>query len=117
MAKTKKEPKEEPQRQEGGVAKLQAIKLAMDQIEKQYGRGSIMRLGGNTNDKFKIEVIPTGSIALDIALGVGGFPRGKIIEIAGHEKVGKTALVLDIVAQAQAKELQVIYFGFLSKNI
>src|SRR3989339_2170718 len=103
MAKTKKEPKEAPRQQEGGAAKLQAIKLAMDQIEKQYGRGSIMRLGGNTNDKFKIEVIPTGSIALDLALGVGGFPRGRIVEIYGPEASGKTTLALSVIAEAQKK--------------
>lgn len=104
MAKTKKEPKEAPTQQEGGTAKLQAIKLAMDQIEKQYGHGSIMRLGGQAaDDKFKVEVIPTGSIALDLALGVGGVPRGRIVEIYGPEASGKTTLGLSVIAEAQKK--------------
>lgn len=80
--------------------KLQAIKLAMDQIEKQYGKGSIMRLGEQTG-KLAIEVISTGSIALDLALGAGGFPRGRIVEIYGPEASGKTTLALSVVAQAQ----------------
>jgi recombination protein RecA len=103
MAKTKKETKEAPQPQVGGSAKLQAIKLAMDQIEKQYGRGSIMRLGGNMQEKYKVEVIPTGSIALDLALGVGGFPKGRIAEIYGPEASGKTTLALSLIAEAQKK--------------
>ncbi|MEK7188384.1 MAG: recombinase RecA [Patescibacteria group bacterium] len=85
-----------------GGAKLQAIKLAMEQIEKQYGKGSIMRLG-EKGANFKIDVIPTGSIALDLALGVGGFPRGRIIEIYGPEASGKTTLALSVIAQAQKR--------------
>jgi len=104
MTKVKKEVKETPKVQEAGSAKLQAIKLAMDQIEKQYGRGSIMRLGGQTTgEKFKIEAIPTGSIALDLALGVGGLPRGRIAEIYGPEASGKTTLALSVIAEAQKK--------------
>ena len=104
MAKTKKEPKEAPKPQVAGAAKLQAIRLAMDQIEKQYGRGSIMRLGGQTGEqKFKVEVIPTGSIALDLALGIGGLPRGRITEIYGPEASGKTTLALSVIAEAQRK--------------
>ena len=80
--------------------KLQAIKTAIDQITKQYGRGAIMRLGEWEAGK-KVDVIPTGSIALDIALGVGGLPRGRIIEIYGPEASGKTSLVLSILAEAQ----------------
>ena len=64
-------------------AKLAAIKIAMEQIEKQYGKGSIMRLGERADAKFRVDVIPTGSIALDLALGVGGLPRGRIVEIYG----------------------------------
>lgn len=82
--------------------KLQAIRLAMEQIEKQYGRGSIMRLG-EAAGKLEIDVIPTGPIALDLALGVGGVPRGRIIEIFGPEASGKTTLALSIIAQAQKK--------------
>jgi len=80
--------------------KLQAIKTAIDQITKQYGKGAIMRLGEMGAVK-KVDVIPTGSIALDIALGVGGLPRGRIVEIYGPEASGKTSLVLSILAQAQ----------------
>ena len=81
--------------------KLQAIRLAMDQIEKQYGRGAIMRLGDSTSQKFTMEVIPTGSITLDMALGIGGVPRGRIIEIFGPEASGKTTVVLSIIAETQ----------------
>lgn len=103
MAKKKKTEVETPVKQEGGSAKLQAIKLAMDQIEKQYGKGSIMKLGQRTADQLKIDVIPTGSIALDLALGVGGLPRGRIIEIYGPEASGKTTLALSVIAEAQKK--------------
>ncbi|EKE12315.1 MAG: RecA protein, partial [uncultured bacterium] len=99
--KTKKPEIEAPIKQEGGTAKLQAIRLAMDQIEKQYGKGSIMRLGGDSGEKYKIDVISTGSLAVDLALGVGGLPRGRIIEIYGPEASGKTTLALSVVAEAQ----------------
>lgn len=81
--------------------KLQAIRLAMDQIEKQYGRGSIMKLGDQTAAKMSIEVVSTGALALDMALGVGGVPRGRIIEIYGPEASGKTTVTLSIIAEAQ----------------
>jgi len=100
MARKKKQVKK-PVRQKDSSAKLQAIKIAMEQIEKQYGRGSIMRLGQKADDKFKISAIPTGSIALDLALGVGGLPRGRIVEIFGPEASGKTTLALHIIAEAQ----------------
>ncbi len=80
--------------------KAQAIKTAIDQIIKQYGRGAIMRLGEKGVVK-GVDVIPTGSIAVDIALGVGGVPRGRIIEIYGPEASGKTSLALSILAEAQ----------------
>lgn len=83
-----------------GDKKLQAVKLAMDQIEKQYGRGAIMKMGQKDVVK-KVDVIPTGSIALDIALGVGGLPRGRIVEIYGPEASGKTSLALHVLAEAQ----------------
>ena len=79
--------------------KKEAIQTAMKNIEKMYGKGSIMRLGDQTN--LNVEVIPTGSLALDLALGIGGVPRGRIIEIYGPESSGKTTLALHIVAQAQ----------------
>ncbi len=81
-------------------AKLQAIKVAMDQIEKQFGRGAIMKLGDEAS-RPAMEVIPTGSIALDLALGIGGLPRGRIIEIFGPEASGKTTVALHVVAEAQ----------------
>ena len=81
--------------------KLQAIRLAMEQIDKQYGKGAIMRLGENPAGKMGAEVISTGSIALDIALGIGGVPRGRIVEIYGPEASGKTTIALSIIAQAQ----------------
>ena len=77
-----------------------ALELALSQIEKQHGKGSVMRLGDE--GRAPIEVIPTGSIALDIALGIGGLPRGRIIEIYGPESSGKTTVALHAVANAQA---------------
>ncbi len=77
-----------------------AIDLAMSQIEKQFGKGSIMRLGEDAVLP-DIEVIPTGALSLDLALGVGGIPRGRIVEIYGPESSGKTTLALHIVAEAQ----------------
>lgn len=82
--------------------KLQAVKMAMEQIEKQYGKGSIMRLG----ERQKIQrenVLSTGSHGIDLALGIGGLPRGRIIEIFGPEASGKTTVALSVVAQAQKK--------------
>ena len=83
-------------------AKKAAIATAMAQIQKAYGTGSIMRLGERA-EKFATEVIPTGSIALDLALGVGGLPKGRIIEIYGPEAGGKTTVCLHVIAEAQKK--------------
>ena len=82
-------------------AKLQAIKLAMEQIDKQYGKGSIMKLGEKANIRDAIGVISTGILPLDLALGVGGVPRGRIVEIYGPEASGKTTVCLSIIAEAQ----------------
>ncbi len=79
--------------------KARALDLAVTQIEKQFGKGSIMRLGSDNIPK--IETIPSGSLALDAALGVGGFPRGRVAEIYGPESSGKTTLTLHIIAEAQ----------------
>ena len=79
--------------------KQKAITLAMSQIERQFGKGAIMRLGDRP--KIHVDVIPTGSISLDYALGLGGVPRGRIIEIFGPESSGKTTLSLHIIAEAQ----------------
>ena len=83
-----------------GKEKTRALDLAVSQIEKEFGKGSIMRLGGDHNFPL-IECIPSGSIALDAALGIGGFPRGRVIEIYGPESGGKTTLTLHVIAQAQ----------------
>ncbi|GAA3422212.1 hypothetical protein [Streptosporangium vulgare] len=75
------------------------MRTALAQIERQFGKGSIMRLGDET--RAPIEVVPTGSIALDVALGIGGFPRGRIVEVYGPESSGKTTVALHAVANAQ----------------
>jgi recombination protein RecA len=80
--------------------KEKALAAAMSQIDRKYGKGSIMRMG-EASSKLAIEVIPTGSIALDIALGVGGVPRGRVVEIYGPESSGKTTLAQHIIAEAQ----------------
>lgn len=82
-------------------SKKKALKMAVTQIEKQFGEGSIMKLGQRKT--LKVDIIPTGSISLDLALGVGGIPRGRIIEIFGPESSGKTTLAMHIVAQCQKK--------------
>lgn len=79
--------------------KKKALDLAISQIEKQFGKGSVMRLGENT--KLNLSIIPTGSLDLDIALGIGGLPRGRIVEIFGPESSGKTTVALHVIAEAQ----------------
>ena len=76
--------------------------MAISQIEKSFGKGAIMRLGAEGIAE-GIQVIPTGSLTLDIATGVGGFPRGRVIEIYGPESSGKTTLALNAIAQAQSR--------------
>ncbi|MFA6982558.1 MAG: recombinase RecA, partial [Sedimentibacter sp.] len=83
------------------MEKEKALELAIAQIEKQFGKGSIMRLGENA--KLSIEAIPTGALPLDIATGIGGVPKGRIIEIFGPESSGKTTVALHIIAEAQKK--------------
>ncbi|PIR31896.1 MAG: recombinase RecA [Alphaproteobacteria bacterium CG11_big_fil_rev_8_21_14_0_20_44_7] len=103
-----------------------ALDSALAQIEKSYGKGSIMKLG--SRDRVKVDVISTGSISLDIALGVGGFPRGRVIEIYGPESSGKTTLTLSAIAEAQKDglvcafidaehALDPVYAGKLGVNI
>jgi len=92
----------------GKQERLQALDLAIGQIQKQFGRGAIMRLG-EASSHMAVEVVPTGSLALDIALGIGGVPRGRITEIFGPEMAGKSTLAQHVVAQAQRQGGQVAY--------
>ncbi|MCD8190664.1 MAG: recombinase RecA, partial [Clostridiales bacterium] len=87
--------------------KAKALETAISQIERAYGKGSIMRMGDNAS--IQVEAIPTGSLGLDLALGIGGVPRGRIVEIYGPESSGKTTLALHIVAQAQKLGGEVAY--------
>ncbi|MCB0475393.1 MAG: recombinase RecA [Flavobacteriaceae bacterium] len=80
-------------------AKLKALQLTLDKLDKTYGKGSVMRLGDTVQEN--VEAIPSGSLGLDIALGVGGYPRGRVIEIYGPESSGKTTLTLHAIAEAQ----------------
>lgn len=93
--------KEQEAMDEIKAGKDKALKLALDKIEKDFGKGSIMRLGDKST--LNVEYIPTGALALDIALGIGGVPKGRVIEIYGPESSGKTTLAQHIVAQAQQK--------------
>jgi len=79
--------------------KLKVLQLAIDKIEKAYGKGTIMRMGDDAVES--IEAIPTGSIALDAALGIGGYPKGRVIEIYGPESSGKTTLAIHAIANVQ----------------
>src|SRR6266536_6305435 len=81
--------------------KLKALKLTIDKIEKDYGKGSVMMM--NEKGIHEMEVVSTGSIGLDVALGIGGLPRGRVIEIYGPESSGKTTLATHVIAEAQKK--------------
>lgn len=95
------------------VDKSKALDAALSQIERSFGKGSIMRLG--QNDKVvEIETVPTGSLSLDIALGVGGLPKGRIIEIYGPESSGKTTMALHTIAEAQKKA---VFAHLLMRNM
>lgn len=83
------------------IEKKEALAIAMSQIEKQFGKGSVMKLGSNAH--LNVDAIPTGSLTLDMALGIGGVPKGRIIEIYGPESSGKTTIALHIVAEAQKR--------------
>ena len=82
-----------------GSERLKALDAALGQIDKQFGKGSIMRMG--EKESMRIASIPTGALPLDIALGVGGLPRGRVIEIFGPESSGKSTLAMHVVAEAQ----------------
>src|SRR3984957_19215697 len=98
VSDTKKLQKQEPR--VVPMEKNKALDAAMAQIERAFGKGSIMRMGARAGDE-QIEVIPTGSLGLDIGLGIGGLPRGRIVEIYGPESSGKTTLALHVVEQGQ----------------
>jgi len=98
MAK-EKEVKEDKKSAEIGKDKLKALQATLDKIEKDFGKGSIMKMGDQP--KIDVAVIPSGSIALDHALGIGGYPRGRVIEIYGPESSGKTTLAIHAIAEAQ----------------
>lgn len=106
MAEKKKGPIQSPTRVDESEKK-RALETAIAQIEKNYGKGSIMRFGDNMT--VNVEAIPTGSLSLDLALGIGGVPKGRIIEIFGPESSGKTTLALHIVASAQKLGGEVAY--------
>ena len=82
--------------------KLKALDAALTQIEKAYGKGSVMKLG-DSGANMNIETVPTGSLSLDIALGLGGVPKGRVVEIYGPESSGKTTLALHVVAEARVQ--------------
>ena len=84
-------------------AKREALEVAISQIEKQFGKGAVMRLGDSGTRNMNVESVPTGSLGLDIALGVGGIPKGRIIEIYGPESSGKTTVALHMVAEVQKR--------------
>ena len=81
--------------------KLKALESAMAQIERNYGKGAVMKLGDNAH--LNVETVPSGSLSLDIALGVGGVPKGRVVEVYGPESGGKTTVALHMVAEVQKK--------------
>ncbi len=95
-----KKPEKNPAMQRFGDERKRALEMALSKIEKDFGKGSVMKLG-DAADKLQVEVIPTGCLHLDFALGVGGLPRGRIIEIFGPESSGKTTIALHAIAEAQ----------------
>ncbi|MCH7630405.1 MAG: hypothetical protein IIC07_00730 [Proteobacteria bacterium] len=87
---------------ETGSDKQRALEAALSQIERAYGKGSVMRLGQD-GAAIEVETIPSGSLGLDIALGIGGLPKGRVVEIYGSESSGKTTLALHVIAEAQKR--------------
>jgi len=98
-----KEPKDQSETTSVKSQRLQAVAIAMQQIDKTYGKGSIMRLGERLQNQELIPVVSTGSVALDLALGIGGLPRGRVVEIYGPEASGKTTVCLHVIAEVQKK--------------
>ncbi len=101
------EKKRTPVSIEGQGEKKKALEMALGQIEKQFGKGAVMKLGDNTH--LNVDSIPTGALGLDIALGIGGVPRGRIVEIYGPESSGKTTVALHIIAEAQKRGGEVAF--------
>src|SRR4026209_99730 len=101
MAKTEKDKSTDMSNTNNNSEKLKALKLTMDKIEKDYGKGSVMMM--NEKGINEMEVISTGSIGLDVALGIGGLPKGRVVEIYGPESSGKTTIATHVIAQAQKK--------------
>ena len=89
-----------PAADKAAKARDDALKGALSQIEKQFGQGSVMRMG-DEGAQVKVDAIPTGALSLDLALGIGGMPRGRIVELFGPESSGKTTLVYHVIAEAQ----------------
>src|SRR5260221_706015 len=98
MAKTQTTPVVDPKQDTG---RQQAVNIAMQQIEKEFGKGSIMKMGESMNLMGQIPVVSTGSLAVNLALGIGGFPKGRIVEIYGPEASGKTTMCLHAIAEVQ----------------
>ena len=97
-----RESKEVIEIKETKEAKLKALDAAISQIERQYGKGSVMKLGDESTHMY-VETVPTGSLSLDLALGLGGLPKGRIIEVYGPESSGKTTVALHVVAEVQKR--------------
>ena len=95
-----KESKKEVKREVNPEDKLKALSAAILQIEKEYGKGSIMKLGESAKN-MNVDAVPTGCLSLDLALGIGGLPKGRIIEVYGPESSGKTTVALHVVAEVQ----------------
>jgi len=94
-----KEKKNTMERKEVNIEKLKALQLTMEKLDKTFGKGSVMKLGDSPVEK--VEVIPTGSITLDLALGINGYPKGRVVEIYGPESSGKTTLAIHAIAEVQ----------------
>ncbi|HYD35367.1 MAG TPA: recombinase RecA [Vitreimonas sp.] len=101
MAKASNQANPTPASDDSSSGRLQAVNIAMQQIEKQFGKGSIMKLGESLKNTTEIPAVSTGSLAVDLAIGVGGFPKGRIVEIYGPEASGKTTLCLHAIANVQ----------------
>lgn len=107
MAKAKAKAADREERPENGEQKKKALEMALSKIEKDFGKGTVMKLGENAS--MEVSAVSTGSLNLDLALGVGGLPRGRITEIYGPESSGKTTLALHCVAEVQKRRQRGLY--------